>query len=80
LPAPPGGYHPPGRIQIALGRKAEVSVLETSDPGPVESAVAAELHTLRAAADRPGIAAACVALARVLDAPQATHAKPAARA
>jgi hypothetical protein len=59
-------------------RKAEVSVLETSDPGPVESAVAAELGSLRVAADRPGVAAAVLALGRVLDGPQAAHAKPSA--
>jgi hypothetical protein len=52
--------------------------LPASEPGPVESGVAAELECLTV--ERPGVAQTALALARVLDSPRAvsSHA-PAAR-
>jgi hypothetical protein len=40
---------------------------ELSGPGPVETGVAAELGTLHAASDRPGLAQTALALARLMD-------------
>jgi hypothetical protein len=50
---------------------------EQSDPGPVELAVETELASLAQARERPGLAAAALALARLMDGPAVT-AKPAA--
>jgi hypothetical protein len=46
--------------------------------GPVESAVQAEIHSLDAAVDRPGLTPIALALARVLDNPKAVSSQPAA--
>jgi hypothetical protein len=42
---------------------------QTSDPGPVELAVQAEVAGLKLAASRPALVAAAVALGQVLDSP-----------
>ncbi len=47
-----------------------------SEPAPVESAVVAELDTLSAATDRPGVAQTALALARILDNPRAVSSQP----
>jgi hypothetical protein len=48
------------------------------EAGPVESAVQAELHSLNAGTDRPGVAQIAVALARIMDNPKAVSSQPAA--
>jgi hypothetical protein len=48
------------------------------EAGPVESAVQAELHSLHAATDRPGLAQIALTLARILDNPKAVSTQPAA--
>jgi hypothetical protein len=47
-------------------------------PGPVETAVLAEVAGLPAAASRPGLAALALAMGRLLDHPRALSSKPAA--
>ena len=61
--------HPPLKVVSSEGLR---------EAGPVESAVQAELHTLDAASDRPGLAQAALALARILDNPKAINQQPAA--
>jgi hypothetical protein len=48
------------------------------EAGPVESAVQAELHSLDAGTDRPGVAQIALAMARILDNPRAVSTQPAA--
>ena len=48
------------------------------EPGPVESAVQAELRALCATGDRPGLEQIALAMARILDAPMAIPSQPAA--
>lgn len=60
-----------------------VSAEKTADadslpPGPVESAVIAELAGYPLSAERPGLAAAAVCLAQLLDDPKAVAAHPSA--
>lgn len=50
--------------------------LPASDPGPVQSGVKAEIAEV--AESRPGLAAAALALARILDNPKAVSSQPAA--
>ena len=50
----------------------------SGESGPVESAVAAELHTLHTVTDRPGVAQIALSLARILDNPKAVSSQPAA--
>ena len=51
--------------------------MESDGPGPVEAAVQKEISGL-AAEVRPGLAQAAIAMARILDNPQATNQQPAA--
>lgn len=53
---------------------------ETCGPGPVESAVKAEISRLSQAEARPGLAQAALALARIMDNPKAVNQQPAAAA
>jgi hypothetical protein len=46
------------------------------EAGLVESAVPAELHSLAAATDRPGVAQIALALARIMDNPKAVSSQP----
>lgn len=62
--ADPRERHANGEV---VGRGAVVSLPVESGPGPVEVAVQAELAGLSTAELRPAIAAAALALARVLD-------------
>lgn len=59
---------------------ASVTVIqpETRGAGPVESAVELEIEGLVQAEVRPGLTAAALALARLLDDPKAVNQKPAA--
>jgi len=65
-------------------RRAAVVVLpeqqapEPSGPGDAESAVQLELAGLSAAAEQPAVAAAAVAMARLLDHPRVSSPKPSA--
>ena len=68
LPVKPEG--PPPLIVASADGQGEA--------GPVESAVQAELHSLHAATDRPGLAQTALALARILDNPKAVSSQPAA--
>jgi hypothetical protein len=52
--------------------------LQSADPGPVESAVEAELGGLASAELRPGLVQIALAMARILDNPRAPSAQPAA--
>ena len=56
-------------------RRASQSA-QTSDPGPVEVAVEAEIAALAGA--RPGLAQAAIAMARIIDNPKAVNQQPAA--
>jgi hypothetical protein len=49
-----------------------------SEPGPVESAVAAEIAELPQRQERPGLAQIALALARIMDNPRAVSSQPAA--
>jgi hypothetical protein len=60
-----------GEVTQSESREANAS------PGPVESGVALEIDGLAAQA-RPGLAAAALAIARVLDNPRAVNQQPAA--
>jgi hypothetical protein len=51
---------------------------QTFEPGPVESAVEAELAGLAVAELRPGLVAVALALSRILDSSKAASAQPAA--
>jgi hypothetical protein len=53
-------------------------IQEPSSPGPVELATEVELAGLVAAESQPALAAAALAMARVLDHPRAHSSKPAA--
>jgi hypothetical protein len=46
------------------------------EAGPVESAVQAALHSLNAGKDRPGLVQIALALARIMDNPQALSSQP----
>lgn len=52
--------------------------MQVAGPGDVELATVAELAGLSAAAEQPGLAAAAVAMAKVLDHPRALSPKPSA--
>ncbi|WP_375485111.1 hypothetical protein [uncultured Mycobacterium sp.] len=56
----------------------ETAPVAADDPGPVELAVQAELDNLPAPTDRPGVAAAALAMARLLDNPRAVGSQPSA--
>jgi hypothetical protein len=51
----------------------------SGEAGPVESAVAAELHTLHTVTDRPGVAQIALSLARILDNPKSANQPAAAK-
>ena len=76
------GRWPARRRQRRRGNLAVVrlspSELQPADPGPVESAVEAELHGLAGSESRPSLVQAALAMARILDNPRAPSAQPAA--
>lgn len=55
---------------------SQPQVLQASEPGPVESAVKAELEGLAQTEALPGLAQTALALARIMDNPKAVSSQP----